>query len=89
MEKPRISASEAGCGVEVIMRVAGRDEFPRDRAEGRRRKYLLLHAPQSGVCEAKNLRRLRSQALKRLIANSLLVILIASLLAPLTFVSSK
>jgi len=44
---------------------------------------LLLQQPELEIREAKNLPGLRSQVLKRLIANSLLVILIASLLAPL------
>ena len=44
---------------------------------------LLLQQPELEILEAKNLSGLRSQVLKRLIANSLLVILIASLLAPL------
>ena len=43
----------------------------------------MFHAPEWGICEAKHLPRLRFRVLKRLIANSLLVILIASLLAPL------
>jgi hypothetical protein len=43
----------------------------------------VLHSAESGICEAKHLPRLRFRVLKRLIANSLLVILIASLLAPL------
>jgi len=43
----------------------------------------LQHAPESEICEANDLLRLRSQDLKRLIANSLHVILIASLLVPL------
>jgi len=43
----------------------------------------LLQQPELEILEAKNLSGLRFQVLKRLIANSLLAILIASLLAPL------
>lgn len=44
---------------------------------------LLLHVHESEIREAKDVPRLRLQVLKRLIANSLLGILIASVLAPL------
>lgn len=63
--------------------VDGSDEFHCARAEDRRGSFLLLHAPQSGICAADDVERLRSQVLKRLTANSLLLILITSLLVPL------
>jgi hypothetical protein len=63
--------------------VDGPDEFQCARAEDRRGGFLLLQAPESGICAADYVPRPRSQVLKRLIANSLLLILIASLLVPL------
>ena len=68
--------------IRLCFPVDGSDELCRART-GSRRESGVLHAPESEIFEANDVPRLRSQVLKRLTANSLLVILIASLLVPL------